>query len=468
MSAGLLEKESTGGAVARVGFGYQDAFVLQHIPKWLSQGAFSHVVSEAIGDVEVCYFAPGGGVLRVFHEAKDYTLSSAKFWGELARFKVIYDTSPVEFPRFVLVCRGYATAVAPLLAMMERLRGVGTSFPDRSVIITAGRQEVVEWVVKNGQSVEVANFVLNHVDFMTYASENADSTFLGEVDSHLPNVNLRSKESGLLRDKCKALVARSSSAPVYRNDIEDAIIEVLGQEAARWTAWPSRVHLLNDAVPPTELGLNVSSFIGPDRLARTDGEWHDVASSLGSIGEFVKTSSKRRCVQLDGKQRMSLSCLTGYSFSATRGFVLEIEHNGQVYRTDSHEHAGGPFFVEHQGRGTAAGNEGVVCVGFPTAVGNDVELAAEGALVGLPRLTLTSTRAIDGVAALNLAVSETKTALVRFRSENRIDRLHLFIKASSAFAMALGHRLNGVATVQLYDWVGGRYIATGICATDGP
>ena len=57
MTAGLLEKESTGGATARVGFGYQDAYVLQNLPRWLAQSAFSHVVSEAVGDVQVCYLS---------------------------------------------------------------------------------------------------------------------------------------------------------------------------------------------------------------------------------------------------------------------------------------------------------------------------------------------------------------------------------------------------------------------------
>ena len=36
---------------------------------------------------------------------------------------------------------------------------------------------------------------------------------------------------------------------------------------------------------------------------------------------------------------------------------------------------------------------------------------------------------LDGVAALNLAVTEAKTALMNFRSYNRLSKLHIFIKA---------------------------------------
>ena len=53
MSASLLEKQSTGGAIARVGFEYQDAFVLRSLPLWLSQSAFSHIVSEALSDIKI-------------------------------------------------------------------------------------------------------------------------------------------------------------------------------------------------------------------------------------------------------------------------------------------------------------------------------------------------------------------------------------------------------------------------------
>jgi hypothetical protein len=89
MKASLLASESTGGAIARDGFGYQDTFVLQHLPRWLAQGAFSHVVSEAVGDIEVCYFGQGGTTVRTFIEAKSYALSWGDFWDEIKQFKKV-------------------------------------------------------------------------------------------------------------------------------------------------------------------------------------------------------------------------------------------------------------------------------------------------------------------------------------------------------------------------------------------
>lgn len=61
---------------------------------------------------------------------------------------------------------------------------------------------------------------------------------------------------------------------------------------------------------------------------------------------------------------------------------------------------------------------------------------------------------------LNTAISEAKAALVAFRSRHQLLRVPLFIKAPSVFAMALGHRLNGIGVVQLYDWVDVAYQPT--------
>lgn len=465
MSASLLDRESTGGAVARVGFEYQDAFVLQHLPMWLAQGAFSHVVSEALCDVEVCYFGGLGRIIRVLHEAKDYALTSTQFWDEMQRFQAVHQALPLEALRFVLVCRDYKSVTAPLVAKLERLRGVGTSYEKDSPILVAGRAEVVQWVVeKHEQSAELAEFVFDRVFFLTFAAESADHAFHGVAESSLPSLDMRAKETATLRDKFKGLVARSAFRTVHRIDLEAAVTDVLGlDDASMWLATSTRVHLCAEAVPENELGLVVRRFNDRSRGSLPSADWMDLAAAASGIGQFIQESRVRTAIVLDGKLRMSLACLLGHVFAATKGFVLAVEHNGATYRTDEHSIVEGTFFQVHAVPGSVASTEGIVCIGFPTPVGPDVELAGGVALNGLQVLALSSDRAVDGIATLNLAVAEAKTALVRFRSEQRLSRIHLFLKAPSAFSMVLGHRLNGVGEVQLYDWVDGSYLPTALC-----
>lgn len=463
MTVGILESESTGGAVARVGFGYQDAFVLQRIPRWLSQGAFSHVVSEAVGDVEVCYFDHSGSVIHVLHEAKDYALTATQFWDELARFQTIHTASPSEFPRFVLVCRDFKPVVMPLVSKIQRIRGVGSAFSSDSEVLLSDREQVVQWVLKAGHSRELAEFVLAHVDFEAYAAEHAEEAFAGEVAKWLPSLDLSSKRVSALRDRCKELVSRSSLGPLNRRTLETALEDALGSAASEWVVTPTRLFTGETAIPDGELGLILGPFNGGDRASRTQVEWDRLTASATLVSRFLKSSRGRKAVAIDGKQRMSVACVLGHAFSATQGHVLQIDHNGVLYRTDDHTRAAGVFFkLDRQPSALPEKKEGVVCIGFPTAIGSDWAVGSSAPLQGLPLLTLSGGNPIDGMKALNIAVAEAKEAMVEFRSSCGLDLIHLFIKAPSVFSMALGHRLNGIGKVQLYDWVDGHYLPTAL------
>jgi len=461
MTVGLLERESTGGATARVGFEYQDAYVLQSLPRWLAQSAFSHVVSEAVGDVEVCYFGADGGIRRVMLEAKDYALTAPAFWEEVQRFKNAHSASPLEFVRFGLVCRDYNTKTSPFVEKLARLRGVGSSYQSNSVILEQDRKDVIEWARTYRHPVDLAEFALQYVDFVNYAAGSADAAFPGELEQHLPTIDLGGKQSARLRDLFKRHIARSSSCPVHRKELEADVCAILDDHSDAWLSTPTRVHLSGRASFEV-LSLDVDSFNGSERGTKSHEEWSSLSNAASAVATFIRTSTARRRVLLDGKQRMSTACLLGHAFTAAGGFTLRVEHNGSVFRTDLHEKAAGPFFSEGRASGDRWEEQGVACVGFPTPVGTDALLAQNGALAGLPALSLQSARAVSSQEEMNLAVAEAKAALMSFRAENRLELLHLFIKAPSAFSMLLGHRLNGICKVQMYDWVDGTYCSTAI------
>jgi len=460
MKASLLAPESTGGDTARDGFGYQDAYVLQNLPLFLSQPAFSHVVSEATGDVEVCYFGRDGLTVRTFIEAKGgAALSRGEFWKEVQQFKKVFDTSPAEFPMFVLVCRDFNSKTSPLVEMVGRLRGVGLSYDATSPMLAGAREEFVAWGVADGQPAEMMAFILEHVVFETYADESAQSAFQGELTKHLPSLDMRSSDIAAFKLMCLELVSRSSRQPVHRAEIEAALSKVLGRDASLWTQTPTPLHL-DGAVPPFALGLDATAFNGPNRADLSAEHWRRAQQHLEEVGTFIRQSRQRSAVALSAKQRMSLACMLGFTFSATRGFILDVEHNGGRMRTDDHSQGVGQFFSVQSVEG--AGAEGVATISFPTEVAADVATGIGAKLASGHALHLTSPRAVDGIATMNKAVAEAKAALVAFRSRHGLEVIHLFIKAPSNFAMLLGHRLNGVCCLQLYDWVAGRYIPTAV------
>lgn len=462
MTTGLLEKESTGGATARVGFEYQDAYVLQNLPRWLAQSGFSHVVSEAVGDVQVCYYAPRSEVRHLMIEAKNHGLSSTEFWDEVARFKKAHEASALEHVRFSLVCPAYNSKTSPFVAMLERLRGVGSSYQPHSTILQRDREEVLAWAEKQEVSKDLAEFALHHVVFETYSAESAETAFAGELESQLPSIDLTGRQAARLRDRFKEHIANSSRGPVHRIQLESDLIEVLAGDSSKWAGTPTRVRLCGDGATLEQLSLPADEFVGHRRSAKVASDWQELSESAQDVAAFISESTNRRSVVLDGRQGMSAACLLGHAFRATNNFVLHVEHNGVVYRTDVYDQAIGPFHQASLQAGTVDTTQGVVSIAFTTEVGADLDFGRAGILEGCPVLSLVSGKAVVSQAEMTLAVADAKAALVSFRSEHRLEVLHLFIKGPAAFSMLLGHRLNGVCKVQLYDWVDGGYRATAL------
>lgn len=276
------------------------------------------------------------------------------------------------------------------------------------------------------------------------------------LTKHLPTMaEMRGGEIAAFRARCKESVDLSSKGLISRRGLETTLLESAPDLAPTWLGTPTRLSLATE--PPAnfeELSLQVGPFNSATRGALGASKWVELQAHLTATGQFILDSCERRGVRLSSKQRMSLACTVGYSLSATRGFTLQMDHNGQVLDVGNHERSSDKFFSVSEDFLGPPGGEGVASVSFPYPSQEDVLAAAPGhGLAAAPKVFLASGAVLTDVKLLNTAVNEVKAALVAFRSRHRLSRLHLFIKAPSVFAMALGHRLNGVGVVQLYDWV---------------
>ncbi|PHH38749.1 SAVED domain-containing protein [Pseudomonas putida] len=461
MNSPLFERQATGGVVARDGFGYQDAFLLEHIPRFLSQGAFSQAVSELLGDIEIRYFRPGGGTFCVTYEAKRHQLSKVEFWEEVARFLELHEKAPDEYVQFVLLCGDFAGEFQPLFRKLKRYRGPAVALNDDSNIRTSAKSEIVDTIVRLGQTSETALFVLDRVSFVQYSDDNVDAGFGTRLEECLPHLDMSRRETAAFRVKCKQLVDSSFKGIVTRKDIETALVDSAPSVAQDWRVTPSDLVLGPVGFELGPLALDITAFNGLGRDSLGQAAWDKLQLSLVEIGDFLHESRTRRGVRLSAKHRMSLSCLLGYCFSATRNFTLVLDHNDQLFDTAVHTRAPGLFFRVNEDALSTLGMQGVATISFPNGTNADVGVNAK--ILGLgdsPKLSLVSTEIVADIAGLNTAVSEAKLALVEFRARHQLQCLHLFIKAPSMFAIALGHRLNGVGRIQLYDWDQGKYVPT--------
>src|SRR5690606_21637198 len=165
------------------------------------------------------------------------------------------------------------------------------------------------------------------------------------------------------------------------------------------------------------LSVPLAQYNGPQRKQLQASDWARLFEHAHDVGTFIKASRLRATVRLSSKQRISAACVLGYCFSATRGFILDTEHNGHRFRTDDHAKAAKPFFQLSQSTAATAHTEGLAFIEFsPALTLADAALKSAGLPVDAPQLALTSVLAIDGMASLNRAVADAKVALVQFRA----------------------------------------------------
>jgi hypothetical protein len=312
--------------------------------------------------------------------------------------------------------------------------------------------------------IELVNFSFRPqacASWTPYREDNVDAGFGTQLEKHLPHMDLGRRETAAFRARCKKLVDASVRGVVTRKDIEAALVDCAPSVANDWRSTPTELQLTASAFDLGPLSLDVSAFNSPHRGTLAQTAWEQLQQHLREIGDFLHASRSRRGVRLSAKHRMSLACLLGHSFSATRNFTLLLEHNDYLFDTSIHDKAAGPFFSARQDPRPTLGLEGFASISFPNGTNDDVAANALAFnLENSPMLSLMSTSVVSDIASLNTAVHEAKLALVDFRARFQLKQVHLFIKAPAIFAAALGHRLNGVGCIQLYDWAEGKYVPT--------
>lgn len=466
----VFARTSTGGAVARVGFEYQDGYALLQFCTWLTQDAFSGMVSELLGDTEVTYFS-AMGQKHLCMELKNHALSGPKFWDEMVQFKALHESAPETNVCFRLVSPSTPAALDPMRSMLTRLHGVVGTYPLGHQLREEAEEEIIQWVVtKAGQQRELAEFVVHHVEFEDFNGDH-DGRFLDAFADAFPALaDVPAKRVREIKANWESLIAMSVKGHITRREIEDQMLLALNEEEqSLWRATPSRpkfqLGLEGEKTPLSlDLAVDMRPFVRDGREARTTVEWDDLHHRLESAGEFLLNSRPRRRVQVNSHLRMTAAVVVGMGFKATKGHALSIEHRGNVFHMDDHLQRESIYFNSAQVDGS--GSEGVVSIQIATPTREDVKRAQNKyALETAPTLHLETEEAIGDLHTLNRAVNEAKRAIAAFKAKGAVTKIHLIIKGPSFFAVALGHRLNALGPIQLYDWMGDTYAATALIRT---
>lgn len=455
----LLEPASRGGETAELGFTFQEGVLLAYLPYWLSHDGFSGLIRESVGDTEVAIFTPGRGILREFLEVKDYRLTPAPFWEEVYRFIEVDAGSPDTFQWFRLVAQDVSQELKPLLNGLRRVRSPYAFYEPSSGIVRNSIADYKDVVLGLGQNEAVAEFLFTRVLIDTtpaMAHAQGFGLFVGNMTEALPAFNnLPAHIHQSIYEALRRCV-RPVNTPISRLTIEAAINKAIPEGLHPFI--PVRLHTATQEVlNRTELVLDWAAFSGSrNRHYPEPAVWEShVVGELLEVKEFILRTRTHRHVCVTGTRRLSASLALGHVFSATGGFVLEMQYREEQW-WKTNDHAGRNDAVQLTVTGPdGRGEQLFVSIGIPHDIGAAVHqyISGQGA-ADLPFLNIVFAQPITSVREANAIIEQVKLELLNALAVTGAKEIHLFCAVPAFIALLLGHRLNATATIQCYEFVG--------------
>lgn len=196
--------------------------------------------------------------------------------------------------------------------------------------------------------------------------------------------------------------------------------------------------------------------------AVTDPEaWRRVHQGLRDVKEIISQTFGRPRLQVHGSKHLTAAFLLGYTFPST-AFDLDLRVKHGFWATDSHPATGLPIATQLRG-GSANSNVLHVEVntldqGVTAAVRRYVMRTGKSPFASI-RLTVSPAGyggVMDNATAAAIA-QHVRQEVARVVSRQPVKEIHLFAAVPQALATMIGHRLNALPPVQLYEYHGQEY-----------
>jgi len=416
------------------------------------------MTTESIGDIEAKFFIPGLGFVAELVEAKDHVLTPSEFWDEVRRFQGIDAGSPRTYRSFSLVSAGISPGLQPLINGLERVRGPYAFYENGSLIRDHSYTDFCAVVWRAGHSDEDARFLFERVAVEydnQLARSHGEALFRQSLVENLPEyADLPNRAVGNIYTGLSAFIRQHRNQLIERREIEKQlrVFAGIGVPPLR----PVMVFTSSDGQGArSNLLFDWSSFFGSDKRSYPPPEiWNSqLVHQLRVTREWISQNRATRRIRLEGNRRLSASLALGSVFSAVAGFVVEMNFRGSYWATDQHPRLCEDDYPVVSEFSQGLGADLVVAVGIMKSIKAGVNGAIEHyGLQGASMLHLVAEKPITSARQGNAVAQKLKSEIASVSSLARSQRIHLFLAAPSFLALFLGHRLNGLAPVQCYEW----------------
>jgi hypothetical protein len=279
----------------------------------------------------------------------------------------------------------------------------------------------------------------------------AEIAFGAALHATFPELDVGPRASktafGVLND----LAAQSRGVMLTRARLIEVLQTALGADLGLDTRL--RLHLRSDRNEPGEdaLEIDAGAFSKTDGTCPPPEAWaSDLLTPMEHAAVWARQGGRQR-VLLTGSYRLSTAFAAGWSFRSANGFELDIATHAGVWSTDSHATAAsGPDWTIAEPAGLVDGRL-VVAVGVLRDPSADVQQALGLAADGL--LTATLPAALTDGVAVQASVQQIKTVVSQAAARLRPNQIDLYYAGPAGFAVALGHRWNGMAPTELFEFL---------------
>lgn len=456
----LLEPESIGGDNAEGGFEFQRNLILYKIPYWLSFEGFTSLIWESIGDIEAKFFIPGKGLVNEVLEAKNHQVTPSEFWKEIDRFKRLDKGSPGTYRWFTLSCTTVSPTIKPLINGLRRIRDPYPFYEESSGIYQNSFEQYKELVLGLNKDEETAEFLFKKVMIEdTWGSLNAqaEDMFFGNLYKNYSEFeDIPPKRTKNIFEALIKLLVTRRNKPLSRKEIEETISGAV--DDARIFGKPTIIEskIAESEIAGKEIIFNWQLFFGgQERIYPNPDIWtSQLVKELNDTKEWIIKNRNNRTIRLMGNRRNSTAMAIGHTFSAVSGFNIEMDHRGELWKTNQFQTPSTPqyHFQCNFESGKTKTLIVVVAIMKEKMAEEVVSFLTDIGESDHPILVVASSMPIISSEQANAAVYEIKEEIKNISSRIGVKEIDFFYAGPSHFALFLGHRWNAMPITNCYEW----------------
>lgn len=478
----LVSPSGMGGIIGGKGYDFQSRYIACHIPEWLLNGAFSAILPEGTGDVDVLY-SRGKKEQREHIQIKDHTIGAKTEFREIVETFASFDKGmPGVYQRFILACPSVGPVIQPLKNALERIRNVQSFFKGAPESMKTTLTDVGNRISGLGLAAH-QDLIINKVYFdigLTdfHDDKKACGNFALKLIEHPeykeklihlikpaygPLFHEVSNKRGKMLDRVtlKSLIdmalkaAGAEPEPAIDLDVHNWTFEKYDREPQYVIDWSSQFDRGTRTVPDEKL-------------------WNEqLVPELYTLKGRLARETSVRLIRLRGKNTLTTGIALGAAFPQIGGWIFEIPQPPMPtpWRSDAPPQMKYGLRVGSEIPMDANGDSIAYVFNIKGSALKDVEsyikensLPVKSIISVEPEGAAGSLSIADDREALSLALS-ARDELRRALERNNVRITHLFFYGPFALSVFIGQLLTAIGRVHLYEFKDPGYVPSATIKT---